>query len=89
MSDVKYDDNPDLFKVVKDDGALKKLFVNYVGEKLQPENDEVTVEMVIGTLAEEFPEALLVVAEENFIRGYQQAVEDITAAEKTKNNEQC
>ena len=77
MSDVQYDENPDLFKIVKDDGKLKKLFVDYVGEKLQPENDEVTVEMVLGTLAEEFPEILLVVAEENFIRGYQQAMIDV------------
>tara|TARA_R110000824_G_scaffold250015_4_gene438837 strand:+ start:1087 stop:1335 length:249 start_codon:yes stop_codon:yes gene_type:complete len=77
MSDVQHDENPDLFKIVKDDGKLKKLFVDYVGEKLQPENDEVTVEMVLGTLAEEFPEVLLVVAEENFIRGYQQAMVDV------------
>jgi len=82
MSDAKYDDNPDLFRIIKDDGELKKLFVNYVGEKLQPQNDEVTMEMILGTLAEEFPEALLVVAEENFIRGYQQAMADVDAEEK-------
>jgi hypothetical protein len=33
--------------------------------------------MVIGTLAEEFPELLLLIAEENFVRGYQQAALDI------------
>ena len=70
-------ENPDLFKVVTTENELKKTLVGYVGEKLQPENDEVTVEMVIGTLAEEFPELLLLIAEENFVRGYQQAALDI------------
>ena len=70
-------ENPDLFKIVTGDNGLKSMLVGYVGEKLQPENDEVTVEMVIGTLAEEFPELLLIVAEENFVRGYQQAASDI------------
>ena len=73
----KENENPDLFKIVTGQNELKKLLVNYVGELLQPENDEVTVEMVLGTLAEEFPEVMLVVAEENFIRGYQQAMNDI------------
>jgi hypothetical protein len=70
-------ENPDLFKVVTTENELKKTLIGYVGEKLQPESDEVTVEMVIGTLAEEFPELLLVIAEENFVRGYQQAALDI------------
>ena len=75
-------ENPDLFKIVTDDNGLKKIFINYVGEKLQPKNDEVTIEMVLGTLAEEFPELLLVVAEENFIRGYQQAMTDVDATKQ-------
>ena len=32
--------------------------------------------MIIQVIAEEFPEFLLPVAEENFIRGYQQAIND-------------
>jgi hypothetical protein len=32
--------------------------------------------MVIGCLAEEFPEILLVVAEENFLRGYEVGLYD-------------
>lgn len=72
-------ENPDLFKVITGQNELKKLLVNYVGELLQPENDEVTVEMILGTLAEEFPEVMLVVAEENFIRGYQQAAHDFAS----------
>lgn len=64
-------------KVVLPEGPLKEMLVNYVGQKLQPENDEVTVEMLVTAIAEEFPEFVLVVAEENFIRGYKQALEDM------------
>ena len=59
------------------EGPLKQLFINYVGEKLQPENGDVTVEMVIQVMAEEFPEFLMLMAEENFLRGYQQALADV------------
>jgi len=71
------DNNPDLFKVVTTDNKLKSLLIEYVGEQLQPENNEVTVEMVIEVVAKEFPELILVIAEENFVRGYQQAATDI------------
>ena len=50
---------------------LKEWLVDYVGNKVNPENNEVNVEMIIKTVAKEFPEFLLAVAEENFIRGYQ------------------
>ena len=69
--------NPDLFKIVKGNNALKKMLVNYVGDELQPKDDEVTVEMVIEVLSSEFPEILLAIAEENFIRGYRQAMDDV------------
>ena len=68
--------NDILQKVVSLAGELKALIVNYVGEKVSPANDEVTLEMVINAIAEEFPEMLLVVAEENFIRGYELGVND-------------
>ena len=55
---------------------VKKWLVNYVGEKLKPENDEVNVEMIIQVMAQEFPEFLLTLAEENFIRGYRQGLAD-------------
>lgn len=70
-------ENPDLLKKVEPVNELKSWLVNYVGDKLQPENDEVNVEMIIQVMAEEFPEFLMPVAEENFIRGYQQALYDI------------
>jgi hypothetical protein len=72
-------ENPDLNKVIAKENKLKTLFVDYVGNKLKPVNNEVTVAMIIDVLAEEFPEFLLVVAEENFIRGYQQAIADVDA----------
>jgi len=61
--------------------------VNYVGEKQGPESGEVSVEMIIKTMAEDFPEFLLVLAEENFIRGYQQALADIDEGEKLMRKE--
>ena len=76
------DENPDLLEKVDGDTPLKKWLVNYVGEKTQPENDEVNVEMIIKTMADEFPEFLLAIAEENFIRGYQQGLSDVEEGEK-------
>lgn len=64
-------------KEVTPDNQLKEMFVNYVGERLQPENGEVTVDMIISVLADEFPEFVLVMAEENFINGYKQAMNDV------------
>lgn len=78
------DQNPDLQKVVEKTSEVKSWLVNYIGEQLQPENDEVTVEMAITVLAKEFPELLLSVAEENFIRGYQQALVDVDTFEETE-----
>ena len=69
--------------IVMVDGKLKELFVNYVGNKLNPENDEVTMGMVIDVLAEEFPEVLYTVAEENFLKGYETALEDMSAFSKS------
>ena len=70
--------NPDLAKqVVPTESELKEIIVNYVGEKTNPEKDEVTVENIINIFAEQFPEFLLVVAEENWINGYTQALTDV------------
>ena len=69
-------ENPDLLEPVKPVNEMKQWLINYVGEKLQPENDEVNVEMIIQVMAKEFPEFLLTLAEENFIRGYQQGLAD-------------
>ena len=74
--------NHELQQPVQPDSELKKLVVGYIGNKHNPENNEVTLEMAIETFAEEFREFLLPIAEENFIRGYQQALADVEEGEK-------
>jgi len=76
-------ENPGLKEAVAADTELKKWLVEYVGSKHNPENDEVTVDMIVETVGEEFPEFLLVLAEENWIRGYRQALTDV---EETENS---
>lgn len=78
--------NPELTEVVQVDNALKDFIVEYTGEELNPENGEVTVEMVIEVLASHFPEVVFALAEENFIRGYQQAMNDLRAPEEEEQN---
>lgn len=58
---------------------LKEFMVQYVGAKLLSDSEEesVTVEMIIEVLANEFPEIVLCLAEENFLRGYEQAFVDL------------
>ena len=73
----KVDKNPDLLIPVSKNNPLKKMIVEYVGTKLQPKNDEVTVEMVVDVFSTDFPEFLMPVAEENYIRGYTQALDDV------------
>ncbi len=69
--------NPDLLKeVTPTESELKEIIVNYVGNKINPDNNEVTVENIIDVFAEQFPEFLLVLAEENWINGYTQALKD-------------
>jgi len=73
------DENTDESKMAVNpsEGPLKHMLVDYVGKVYTPDNGEVTVEMVIETLASEFPEFLFVVAKENWLRGYQQAMFDV------------
>jgi aminopeptidase C len=82
------DANPVLDQVVESENELKKMLVNYVGEKQTPQDDGVTVEMIVDQLAEEFPEFVLAVAEENFVRGYQQALTDVEIGRKAWEEEQ-
>ena len=69
--------NPDLKETVQVDNKLKDFIVNFTGQQLNPENGEVTVEMVIEVLASHFPEVAFALAEENFLRGYEQALDDV------------
>ena len=77
---------------VESDSELKTLIVDYIGDKCKPENGEVNVFMVADVMAKEFPEFLMAVAEENWVRGYHQALEDIEtgrqAAELEVQNEE-
>ena len=82
------DSNPDLNNEVKADTELKNWLVNYVGNKIGPEDENVTVENVVEVMADEFPEFLMVVAEENWIRGYQQAITDVDQGEKILREQQ-
>lgn len=82
MAEIEFNENEqvvntDLEKVVNEETPVKEWLVSYVGDKINPENGDVTVGMIVETLAEEFPEFLLVLAEENFIRGYEQALTDV------------
>jgi hypothetical protein len=81
-------ENPTLKQTVQQDTELKTWLVNYVGNKLNPQDGNVTVEMIVDVIAKEFPEFLMVVAEENFIRGYEQASIDFEFDEQKgkKNN---
>ena len=69
-------------KTVEKENELKTFLIDYVGEREKPENDEVTVEMIVNIMAKEFPEFVLTVAEENWIRGYQQAMVDVEVGER-------
>ncbi len=86
--DIKFKDesetqNPGLTQPVSADTKLKTFLVEYAGEKKTPVNDEVTVATIVDVLTEEFPELILALAEENWIRGYHQAFHDIeTTTEK-------
>ena len=87
FSDKNKIENNDLTEKIEKQNPLKEKIIDYVGSKLNPENDEVTTEMVIEVMASDFPEIVLALAEENFIRGYHQALTDVELGEKLKNEE--
>ena len=76
------DENPDLQKVVDLDNDLKKYIVEYVGNVANPVDGLITAEMIISILARDIPEVILPLAEENFIRGYKQALTDVEVGKK-------
>ena len=80
--------NPLLDSIVdKTESDLKLWLVDYVGNKDNPENGDVTVENIVKVMADEFPEFLMVVAEENWIRGYHQALDDVEMGENLANEQ--
>ena len=77
--------NPDLLKeVIPTESELKEIIVNYVGNTILPDTDEVTVEDIINVFADQFPEFLLALAEENWINGYTQAMTDTRSWDATR-----
>ena len=73
--------NPLLATTPENDSELKQFLINYTGAKFTPEDDRVTVHMIAEAVASEFPEFLFVIAEENFLRGYQLGLNDATTLE--------
>ena len=73
-------ENKNLDETLSADTGLKEIVVNYIGDRLAGPED-ITVDMAVQVFAAEFPEFLLAVAEENFLRGYEQALVDVAAIE--------
>ena len=83
-------ENTTLKETVLPENPMKQWLVNYVGETysmaVEKHNSEeqkkmewdgnVTVEMIVESMSLEFPEFIMALAEENFIRGYEQAIDD-------------
>ena len=83
-------ENTTLKEKVMPENPMKQWLVSYVGENysmaLEKHNSEeeeivdwdgdVTVEMIVENMSLEFPEFVMALAEENFIRGYDQALQD-------------
>tara|TARA_R110002096_G_scaffold338324_1_gene531591 strand:+ start:32 stop:298 length:267 start_codon:yes stop_codon:yes gene_type:complete len=73
--------NENLAAVMVDSNTpLKQMLLEYVGNKYATPTDEgefeVSVQMIVDTLAHEFPEFVMIMAEENWVRGYQQGIND-------------
>ena len=79
---MKQEEMTTLKEVAKPDTKLKEYIINYTGQKLDPEDEKVTLEMIIDVMAEDFPELVLCMSEENWIRGYQQALTDVEQGER-------
>ena len=77
-------ENKDLQNPVETNTGLKELVVNYIGNCLQAEDEAVTVDMAVQVFAAEFPDFLMAVAEENFLRGYEQALTDVENSDRVK-----
>jgi hypothetical protein len=76
-----------LKETVNTNTVMKSWLVNYVGEQHNPKGDAVTVEMIVETMAKEFPEFLMAIAEENWVRGYHQALDDIETGRQAVESE--
>jgi len=82
---TQYDNTPSMSQEVEEDTKLKEIIVQYVGSKINPKEEKVTVENIVDIFADEFPEFVLALAEENWIRGYNQGVADKIVMQKDDN----
>tara|TARA_R110000824_G_scaffold48199_1_gene136323 strand:+ start:1001 stop:1291 length:291 start_codon:yes stop_codon:yes gene_type:complete len=69
-------------KITDSESELKNLIIDYVGNEFNPDDNTVTMEMLVETMAKEFPEFMLAIAEENWIRGYHQGLSDVDAGKE-------
>jgi len=83
----EFTSNPELSKEVYTESPVKTWLVDYVGGKSNPEDGQVTVEMIVNILADEFPEFVMALAEENWIRGYQQGIHDVEVGRQLAESE--
>jgi hypothetical protein len=74
-------------ETVQKDNPMKTWLVDYVGEKMNAQNGEVTVDMIVEAMAAEFPDFIMLVAQENWLRGYQQALHDVDYGDLRKNEQ--
>ena len=86
-TEQKIEQNPALKEKVEKDTELKDMIISYVGEKKKPKNNEVTLEMVLEVMSEDFPDFVMPIAEENWIRGYQQALVDVDEGQRLAHEE--
>lgn len=80
--------NPMLSMIVGKDSELKEYLVEFAGKKFDKE--EVTVNMIAEVMAIDFPEFMYPLAEENFLLGYQQGLNDAETlySRKTEQSEE-
>ena len=77
ISEKQATKNPTLEQLIGKESEVKTMLVDYVGRTM--DSEQVTVQMIIEVLSEQFPEFVMAVAEENWVRGYHQALEDVDA----------
>jgi len=72
------DELSNIDKVVTEHPAtgLAGIILEYVAEKKGITDGEITFEQALDVFADEFPEFVLLIAEENFMRGYKQGLAD-------------
>ena len=75
-AEAQQEKNPVLAEPVEKVNPMKEWLVDYVGGILKPADGNVTTEMIVHAFGVEFPELMLAIAEENWMRGYAQALHD-------------